>query len=225
LHFDESEEPYMTKNNLDANRENASKSTGPTTPEGKAVSSRNAVKHGVLGATPVLPGIESSEEWEYHRAGVIESLDPVGYFQNVLAERVALISWRLGRVVRYEVEVTTATAASAKLAMENQESNAPASSIDPFPSVRDAAAANEGQQRLAERQQQWEMKIDRLIHGRMLLEPDVLDKVARYEGALERSLFRTLHELQRIQAAQSGVAVPPPAVVDVDTVVHHEGNS
>jgi hypothetical protein len=69
------------------------------------------------------------------------------------------------------------------------------------------------------------MKIDRLIHGRMLLEPDVLDKVARYEGALERSLYRTLHELQRLQASQSGVAVPLPAVVDVDMVIHYEGNS
>jgi hypothetical protein len=214
----------MTKNNLDANRENASKSTGPTTPEGKAISSRNAVKHGVLGATPVLPGIESSEEWECHRAGVIESLAAVGYFQNVLAERVALISWRLGRVVRYEVEVTTASAASAKLALENQGSKAPTITLD-FPSTRDAIAADEGRQRLAERQQQCEMKIDRLIHGRMLLEPDVLDKVARYEGALERSLYRTLHELQRLQASQSGVAVPLPAVVDVDMVIHYEGNS
>jgi len=213
----------MTEDKLNANRENAVKSTGPTTPEGKAASSRNAVKHGVLAATPVLPGIESPEEWEYHRTGVIESLAPVGYFQKVLAERVALNSWRLGRAVRYEVEVTTATAASAKLAMENQENNEPVSSMDAFPSVRDAAAANEGQQRLAERQQQWEMKIDRLIHGRMLLEPDILEKVARYEGALERSLFRTLHELQRLQAAQSGVAVPPPAALDV--TIHHEENS
>jgi hypothetical protein len=212
----------MTKDRQNANRENALRSTGPATPKGKAASSRNAVKHGLLAATPVLPGIESLKEWEYHRAGIIESLAPDGYFQNVLTERVALILWRLGRVVRYEVEVTTASAASAKLAMENQEDDLPTVTFD-SPSARDAAAADEMRQRLVERQRRGKMEFDRLIHGRMLLEPDILDKVARYEGALERSLFRTLHELQRLQAAQSGVAIPPPAAVEVR--VHHDQNS
>ena len=43
--------------------------------------------------------------------------------------------------------------------------------------------------------------------GTMLLEPYVLEKVARYENGLEWSFFRNLHELQRLQAARSGVAV------------------
>jgi hypothetical protein len=215
----------VTEDKQNANRENALKSTGPTTPEGKAASSRNAVKHGMLAATPVLPGIESPEEWEHHRAGVIESLAPVGYFESVLAARIAQISWRIWRVVRYEIEVTKASASSAKLSMEKQERDAPESSMDVFPSARDAAAVNEGRQRLIERQQQWKLQMDRLIHGQMLLAPDLLDKVARYENGLERSLFRNLHELQRLQAARSGVAVTPPAALDVDMTVHHEGNS
>lgn len=40
--------------------------------------------------------------------------------------------------------------------------------------------------------------------------------VTRYETTLERSLFRTLHELQRLQAAREGRAVPLPEAVDVD---------
>jgi hypothetical protein len=58
----------------------------------------------------------------------------------------------------------------------------------------------------------------------MLLPTDVLEKLARSENGLERSLFRHLQELQRLQAARSGAAVTPPAAVDVDLTVHHEGN-
>jgi hypothetical protein len=52
----------------------------------------------------VVPGIESQEEWERHLAGVLESLSPEGHLEVVLAERVALFSWRLHRVTRYETE-------------------------------------------------------------------------------------------------------------------------
>ena len=54
----------------------------------------------------------------------------------------------------------------------------------------------------------------------ILLEPDVLEKVARYENSLERSLFRNLHELQKLQAARSGVAVTLPVALDVDLHLH-----
>ena len=53
-----------------------------------------------------------------------------------------------------------------------------------------------------------------------LLPPEeTLEKVSRYETTLERSLYRTIHELQRLQAARGGVALPPPAAVDVDVAV------
>jgi hypothetical protein len=42
-----------------------------------------------------------------------------------------------------------------------------------------------------------------------------LDKLSRYEAALERSLMRTLHEPQRLQAARQGGIVAPLAL-DVD---------
>lgn len=46
--------------------------------------------------------------------------------------------------------------------------------------------------------------------------PNALAKVARYESALERGLYRALHELERLQARRAGEAVPPPAAVEVN---------
>ena len=52
-----------------------------------------------------------------------------------------------------------------------------------------------------------------------------LSTLARYEAALERAFYRALHELQRLQAARAGQAVPPPVAVDVDmTVAHLDGS-
>jgi hypothetical protein len=64
----------------------------------------NATRHGIRSPAPVIPGVEKKEEWEEHRDGVIESLSPVGHLEEVLAERMALLSWRLHRVIRYETE-------------------------------------------------------------------------------------------------------------------------
>ena len=49
--------------------------------------------------------------------------------------------------------------------------------------------------------------------------------LSRYEVTLERSLYRALHELQRLQAAREGRAVPLPAAVDVDVSVSGLGEA
>src|ERR671920_75248 len=78
--------------------------SGPATEEGKEIVRWNAAQHGIRSPAPVVPGIESQEEWERHLAGVLDSLSPEGHLEVVLAERVALFSWRLQRVTRYETE-------------------------------------------------------------------------------------------------------------------------
>jgi hypothetical protein len=79
-------------------------SGGPKTEEGKEVVRWNAARHGIRSPAPVVPGIEKKEDWEAHAVGVLESLKPEGHLETVLAERVALLSWRLHRVTRYETE-------------------------------------------------------------------------------------------------------------------------
>lgn len=99
---------------VEANRRNALRSTGPRTAACKALVARNSVRHGVFAHLPVLPG-ESPYEWDRHRAGVIASLAPVGLLERTLAERAALILWRLARLARFEVGVTAAAVEDAGL--------------------------------------------------------------------------------------------------------------
>jgi hypothetical protein len=75
---------------------------GPRTEEGKEVVRWNATRHGISSPAPVVPGLERPEAWQQHRDGILENLSPVGHLEINLAERVALLSWRLHRVTRYE---------------------------------------------------------------------------------------------------------------------------
>jgi hypothetical protein len=82
----------------------ASEAGGPKTEEGKEVVRWNAIRHGIRSPVPVVPGVEEKADWEEHRDRILESLSPEGHLEFVLAERVALLSWRLHRVIRYETE-------------------------------------------------------------------------------------------------------------------------
>jgi hypothetical protein len=79
-------------------------SGGPATEDGKAVVRWNATRHGISSPAPVVPGLEKGEDWESHLRGVLENLSPVGHLEVTLAERVALLSWRLHRITRYETQ-------------------------------------------------------------------------------------------------------------------------
>ena len=75
---------------------------GPVTQEGKEVVRWNATRHGISSPAPVVPGLEEPQHWQEHREGILESLSPLGHLEFTLAERVALLSWRLHRVTRFE---------------------------------------------------------------------------------------------------------------------------
>jgi hypothetical protein len=44
---------------------------------------------------------------------------------------------------------------------------------------------------------------------------EVLEKIMRYEGSLERQLYRAMHQLERLQRRRGGESVPPPVTVEV----------
>jgi hypothetical protein len=48
------------------------------------------------------------------------------------------------------------------------------------------------------------------------VEESILSKLSKYETAIERQLYRVLHDLGCRQAARRGVALTPPQVLDVE---------
>jgi hypothetical protein len=88
-----------TEAQINANRRNSQKSTGPKSPEGKAIVSRNAVKHGLFASENVIKG-EKREDFDLFREEMLSKLAPVGPVESMLAERFISLSWRLNRVGR-----------------------------------------------------------------------------------------------------------------------------
>jgi hypothetical protein len=64
-----------TKKQTAANRRNARKSTGPTTPQGKATASMNGLRHGLRARTVILPG-EKQEDFDEILAGLQDEYQP-----------------------------------------------------------------------------------------------------------------------------------------------------
>ncbi|MGH8580551.1 MAG: hypothetical protein ACREVK_10700 [Gammaproteobacteria bacterium] len=86
---------------LEANRKNAEKSTGPKTPEGKLAVACNAVKHGLFARQLILSD-EDPAEYQALVDGLQDALSPVGALEYALVERIAVTLWRQRRLVRAE---------------------------------------------------------------------------------------------------------------------------
>jgi len=84
--------------------QNGNSAGGPKTEVGKEVARWNATRHGISSPAPVVPGLEKQEDWQEYREAILEHYSPDGPVEHELAERVAILSWRLRRVTRYEAQ-------------------------------------------------------------------------------------------------------------------------
>ena len=87
-----------------ANRQNARKSTGPKTLEGKAAVRLNAVKHGLLSQEIRLPGEDEAALRELDER-LRSELQPVGELEGLLAEQIIAAVWRLRRLRSVEAGI------------------------------------------------------------------------------------------------------------------------
>ncbi len=89
---------------LAANRANAKKSTGPVSPEGKAASRFNRLRHGLTAAIVVVPG-ESREVYNERLAQYLELYQPQTIAEHDAVEDLVVARWRRRRAVSYESAV------------------------------------------------------------------------------------------------------------------------
>jgi hypothetical protein len=93
-----------TQKQIAAARRNGAKSNGPVTPEGKARSSQNAVKHGLASSKVRLAG-EDEALFEHFRNTALDFWQPADACEIDLVDDLITCRWRLQRLVGYETEL------------------------------------------------------------------------------------------------------------------------
>src|SRR5215510_8116671 len=86
---------------IEANRRNALKSTGPRTTQGKDRSRRNALRHGLTSET-VIGLLEDAKDYRAFEAAVIADYDAQSAVERELVLRLASLLWRLRRTTTME---------------------------------------------------------------------------------------------------------------------------
>ena len=187
-----------TPKKAEANRRNALKSTGPRTVEGKARASWNATKHGLLSARTLFT-YEDAGTFKAFGSRLHADLAPVGELEELLVDRIVSVSWRLRRAAKVEAAV-----------YDRRSTKSKRSTTSDF-------LASMG---LSEHEEEEDTAPDlSLVVLRNGDAARTLTNLSRYEAAIERSLYRALHELQRLQAARKKGSPLAPMAVDVDVAV------
>src|SRR6202051_1122106 len=89
---------------IEANRRNAIRSTGPVTEQGKRQSRRNALRHGLCAET-VIENVEDIEDYRAFEAAVIADYDAQTAVERELVLRLASLLWRLRRSTAIETDL------------------------------------------------------------------------------------------------------------------------
>jgi hypothetical protein len=221
-----------SKRKIEANRENALKSTGPRTPEGKNAARLNAMRHGLRSNEVLLPGEDADALREFD-ANLRAELRPVGELETLLVERIIAAYWRLRRLGRVETGIfiwerssELAERAEREAREYEEEEFTIGRALIPEPVITDEKKHEEALER--SRQMRREQETEAATLGRTFARDadgaNAFSKLSRYETATDRALHRALHELERRQAARQGGAVPAPHIVDVDVSGLPEGD-
>jgi len=161
---------------LEANRRNAQQSTGPTSTAGRARSSQNALKHGFTGR--LLVGLEygpfadNPTELQEFIQAVLAELAPVTAQERAEALNIVGLYVRRSRLVELE---------AMALAHATRTSVLP-------------PAEPGGPPRMAEE--------DLMLAGATALGADLIDRLPRYEGHLNRELDKSLARYDRMRGAR-----------------------
>ena len=195
----------ISQRKLKANRRNASRSTGPKTPEGKSIARWNAWKHGLHSQKLLLPG-EKESDWLAFREQLSDGLKPVGELELLLADRITMLAWRIRRLSGLESGVFVWN--YYKIIADR---NWAGYTLRDFPETqelheKESVPEKEAVSKYREAEAQQESQDSTLGHAfiRESERADSFVKLSRYEGRLERSFYQALQEFHRLQAARAG---------------------
>ena len=205
-----------------ANRKNALSSTGPITAAGKAISSQNSTTHGLMSNQPVIKG-ESREDFELFRNRLTGYFKPFGELEQLLTERIVTSFWRQNRAGRIEVEILNSMFEPAETSSAKPRSplldvgfkltyeDRPDEVYRPI----DCMPEDMPNKRQTETEKPAELTLGQAISADFS-GGNIIGKFRRYEAHIDRTLYKALHELQRLQAARKGQEIDPPVAVDID---------
>src|SRR3954469_5075227 len=185
---------------IEANRRNALKSTGPTSPEGKQRSRCNAVRHGLTAET-VIGALEDAVDYEAFQAAIIADYDAESAVERELVLRLASLLWRIRRATTME---TGLFEVQAKHVLEDRNTRAPgsvrrffgppannANELNSMPMATDPPAAGAHADQNSADLAQCFLRLARL--------PTFpLDRLSRYEATLWRQAGRTIFALEAL---------------------------
>ncbi len=176
-----------TKAQITANKENSQKSTGPRTAEGKAAVSQNARRHGLF-ASPTLIKGEDHAQFDLYREAMLGEMRPAGPAESMLAARIVSLSWRLRRAEGMQDQ-------ALKMQIRSDHLDFVVRQIQW--SYRDANGLP---------QEESQPKDDHMTLGRAarndVANYRVLDRLLLYERRIENSMYKTMNELKKLQAAR-----------------------
>jgi hypothetical protein len=213
----------------EANRRNALRSTGPKTPEGKAAVRLNALKHGLLSQEILLPGEDEEALMELGER-LRDELQPVGELENLLVDRIIASYWRLRRLGRVEAGIFAWELYGELARRAHEEASSytkqvsDLDAIDPY-RLRPTTTITDQKKYQAARSKAQEMETKQEAEtatlGRTFIhdanDANAFSKLSRYEATIECSLYKAMHELQRLQATRLADGnAPPPVAIDVD---------
>jgi hypothetical protein len=112
----------VSQKQIDANRRNAQKSTGPKTKEGKAKSAMNSIKYGIYSDQFLIKG-EKKEDLDEYSSDLINWLNPSNPVLFDIVSQIIFSGWAARRYMIVETKiVNTKTVEEKKETKENTKS-------------------------------------------------------------------------------------------------------
>jgi hypothetical protein len=191
----------------------------------------NANKHGLRSQEVLLPG-EDGDALKELDENLRAELEPVGELENMLVDGIVAAHWRLRRLRRVETGIFAWQLYGELLERARGEAQTyERGSLDDILACSTTITDEQKHQEALSKAQEMKAKqdADTATLGRTFMrdadQANAFSKLSRYETAIWQSLYKALHELQRLQAARHTKGhVPPPATLDVDvSSVSREG--